>query len=51
MPENQTPSDISPEFARLQRDAVVGETAPERVSEKPGLALSGGEENNSPVRG
>jgi hypothetical protein len=49
--EKQQTNDRSPEFARLVRDAEVGETTPEVTSEKPGLSLSGGEENNGAVNG
>jgi hypothetical protein len=43
-------NDRSAEYARVVRDAEVGETAPETTPEKPGN-LSGGEQNNGATRG
>jgi hypothetical protein len=43
-------NDRSSEYAKLVRDAEVGADAPETTPEKPGN-LSGGEQNNRPVRG
>jgi hypothetical protein len=51
MNENQTPSDTSPEFRKLQREAVVGADAPVNVPAEVGN-LSGGESAiNHPTRG
>jgi hypothetical protein len=44
-------TDRSAEYARLVKAAEVGAEAPETTSEKPGLHLSGGEENNGAVKG
>jgi hypothetical protein len=51
MNENQTPSDISPVFRKLQNEAVVGADAPVNVPAEVGN-LSGGESAiNHPTRG
>jgi hypothetical protein len=50
MNDQKKKNSTSPQYAADKRAAEVGETAPERTTEKPGLHKSGGELNNGPTR-